>query len=435
MPTLPDTPRSDINKQGAHDRWFILSLLLLNYFTLYAHRNLINYIQKPLLDELELSEFQLSVIAWSFQITYAFASIFVSYLSDRFRRRSVLLWSLTLSTASLTCMGFAQEFYVLLALRILLAATQAASIPAIAGIMADCFTQRNRSRAVSVYLLSSPFSLVVAGWAGGAIADRAGWRVTMFVFGGLGFLVVMILLRWLREPERTDRSGAGLGSAGGSLGKTLTTVLSVPSFLLLALVFVFASNVVQQLDFFLPRHFSDYYQLNLKDAGLMATLAPQIGTVIGVLTGGVLADGLARRWISGRFQVQIGGLILAVPAVFTIATVDSKPVILIAMFVHGVGFWLYLSNLWTTTFEVVDPAARSTAVGLLNVTAGLLGSWPYLVVGKLRDDGVITDLRTVFLVFGFVLCAAVAVLVFLVCVTLRRDYRAPVADTEKSFDA
>ena len=101
------------------------------------------------------------------------------------------------------------------------AAAQAASIPAIAGIMADCFTQRNRSRAVSVYLLSSPFSVVVAGWAGGALADYAGWRKTLFAFGGIGFVVVGLLILFLREPERTERGAAGLGKTGGSLWKTL----------------------------------------------------------------------------------------------------------------------------------------------------------------------------------------------------------------------
>ena len=84
---------------------------------------------------------------------------------------------------------------------------------------------------------------------------------------------------------------------------------------------------------------------------------------------------------------------------------------------------MYLSNLWATTFEVVDPAARSTAIGLLNVIAGLLGSWPYLVVGQLRDAGLITDLRNVFVVFVAVLCLAIFALIYLVRVTLARDWQ------------
>ena len=41
---------------------------------------------------------------------------------------------------------------------------------------------------------------------------------------------------------------------------------------------------------------------------------------------------------------------------------NSTSSIATAMLVLGLGSGLYLGNLWTTTFEVVDPAARSTSV-------------------------------------------------------------------------
>lgn len=428
MPSAQDNLPRNVDDYGVQDRWFILSLLFINYSTLYTHRYVINYVQPPIQAEFGLTEFQLNALAWGFQFTYAFMQLFVGYLGDRFCRRNVLILSLSLSTAALAGMGFATGFYSMLTLRILLAATQAASIPAIAGIMADCFTQRNRSRAVSVYLLSAPFSLIVAAWAGGGIADAVGWRKTMIYFAAFGFGVIILLVLLLREPERQARDNTRLGRAGGSLGKTLWAVLSVRSFLLLALAYVLASNVVQQLDFFLPRHFAEHYGMKLEEAGLMATVAPQIGTVVGLFAGGFLADQLAKRWMAGRFYVQIGGMLIAIPALFTIATTDSKSVILVALLIHGIGFWLYLSNLWTTTFEVIDPAARSTAIGLLNVSAGVLGSWSYLVVGRLSDAKLITDLRIVFYVFGFVLCFTVAILLLLVCKTLRADYQVPSAD-------
>lgn len=421
MSSLAAVSDGRLDDRGTHDRWFILSLLFVNYFTLYTHRYVLNYIQPPIRDELGLSEFQLNSLAWAFQFFYAFAALFVGYLSDRHRRRAVLILSLLLSTAAFMGMGLAQGFWDLLTLRILLAITQAANVPAIAGIMADCFTQRNRSRAVSVYLLSSPFSVIVAGLVGGYVADQWGWRYAMFFFGGVGIAVVMILFFCLREPDRTQRAVGR--SEGMSLRVTLRAALSVPSFLLLAIAYLLASNVWQQLNFFLPLHFYEHYQTKLAEAGLLSTLAPQIGTVVGLFWGGMLADRWARRWVGGRFGVQILGLSLTVPAVLAIALVDSQIVIQIALFVCGIGFWLYLSNLWATTFEVVDPAARSTAIGLLNVIAGLLGSWPYLVVGQLRDAGLITDLRNVFVVFVAVLCLAIFALIYLVRVTLARDWQ------------
>ena len=419
MSSIVATPNGRLDDRGAHDRWFILSLLFVNYFTLYMHRYILNYIQPPIRAELGLSELQLNSLAWAFQFFYAFAALFVGYLSDRHRRRTVLIWSLLLSTLAFMGMGLAQGFWDLLAMRILLAITQAANVPAIAGIMADCFTQRNRSRAVSVYLLSSPFSVVVAGWAGGWVADEYGWRNAMFAFGTLGIAVVVGLYLCLREPDRTQRDVDR--SERMSLAITLRAVLSVPSFLLLAVAYLLASNVWQQLNFFLPLHVYEHYQTNLAEAGRLSTLAPQIGTVIGLIVGGWLADRWTRRWIGGRFGVQILGLVIAAPAVLVIALVDSQLMIQLALVFCGIGIWLYIPNLWATTFEVVNPAARSTAIGLLNVIAGLLGSWPYLVVGWLRDEGVIRDLRHVFLVFVGVLCVAIGTLWYLVGRTLARD--------------
>ena len=420
MSSIVATPNGRLDDRGAHDRWFILSLLFVNYFTLYMHRYILNYIQPPIRAELALSEIQLNtVIAVAFQFFYAFAALFVGYLSDRHRRRTVLIWSLLLSTLAFMGMGLAQGFWDLLAMRILLAITQAANVPAIAGIMADCFTQRNRSRAVSVYLLSSPFSVVVAGWAGGWVADEYGWRNAMFAFGTLGIAVVVGLYLCLREPDRTQRDVDR--SERMSLAITLRAVLSVPSFLLLAVAYLLASNVWQQLNFFLPLHVYEHYQTNLAEAGRLSTLAPQIGTVIGLIVGGWLADRWTRRWIGGRFGVQILGLVIAAPAVLVIALVDSQLMIQLALVFCGIGIWLYIPNLWATTFEVVNPAARSTAIGLLNVIAGLLGSWPYLVVGWLRDEGMIRDLRHVVLVFVGVLCVAIGTLWYLVGRTLARD--------------
>jgi len=41
-----------IGPHGPPDRWFVLSLLSLNYFTLTLHRLVISFIQPPMIEEL-----------------------------------------------------------------------------------------------------------------------------------------------------------------------------------------------------------------------------------------------------------------------------------------------------------------------------------------------------------------------------------------------
>ena len=85
------------NAPGAHslygrsDRWFLLTLVALNYFTIYLHRNLLNYVQIPLQEGLDLTETQIGWLRPAWLIPYCLAQLGVGYLSDRFRRRTVVL--------------------------------------------------------------------------------------------------------------------------------------------------------------------------------------------------------------------------------------------------------------------------------------------------------------------------------------------------------
>ncbi len=414
------------SEYGTPDRWFVLSLLAVNYFTLYLHRNLINYLQPALIADLKLTDTELGLLHWSFLFAYALSQVFVGFLSDRFRRRTLLLGSLASSVAVLIAMGFAGGFVELLMLRVLLAVTQSASVPAIAGIVADCFTPKTRSTAVSVYLLSSPFSLIAAGWLGGKVGDAAGWRVATFAFGGFGALFVVVLFALLREPPRTEREDAmGLGKQGAPLVRTLASVLTVKSFVVLAIAYVLVANVSQITMFWLPRYFHEQFGMNMEESGRMATLWSQLGTVGGLLAGGAWADHWSRQSMSGRFMVQLIGLFVCIPALFVMGWSQNQVLLILAMFVFGFASWLYFANLWTTTFEVVDPAARSTAIGLLNVASGVLGAWMSPLVGYLREQRVVESLRSVFLAMALLIAISSALIAFLIVKLLARDFRGP----------
>jgi len=63
---------------------------------------------------------------------------------------------------------------------------------------------------------------------------------------------------------------------------------------------------------------------------------------------------------------------------------NSRAMMVAGLLLFGIGIGLYQANIWAATFEVVDPAARSTAIGLLNVASGMLGSWVDPVVGYIH---------------------------------------------------
>src|SRR5262249_6936151 len=79
---------------GTPDRWLVLFLAALSYFTLYLHRNLVNYLQPPIKAAFGISDEQIGLLSTAFLLPYTLVQIGVGYLSDRLPRRTVLLLSL-----------------------------------------------------------------------------------------------------------------------------------------------------------------------------------------------------------------------------------------------------------------------------------------------------------------------------------------------------
>ena len=426
---------------GPSNRWWILTLVALAYFVLIQHRSLVFYVQVPLSKELSLSKLQAGWLDTAFLIPYSIAQLFVAYLGDRLQRRRVLACSLLASAVALAAMGFVNSFYELLALRVALGFAQSASVPAIAGVMADCFTPRNRSTAIGVYNLSLNLAFIVVAKYGGLFADLpsvelpfelwglvpaelAGWRMAMLCFGLLGGVGAMAIVVIMPEPVRTEReSERGLGTQGAALHVTVGSVLRVPAFWMLAVAFIFVCMVANAQDFWLARYFVEEFGMTNQAAGQFATVWSRPATIAGLLIGGFLADRWARRWRSGRTLVQVLGVLVWIPALFILGTSKSLDLLAVTLVFVGLGYGFYVANLWTTTFEVIDPAARSTAIGLLNVIG--IGAAPTSpMIGYLVDQEILGLGQAI---AGLSLLAAVVVGVLaLNSVTfLRRDYRGP----------
>ena len=373
------------NDRGSPDRWWILTFVAFAYFVLILHRSLVFYIQVPLSEDLGLTKTQAGMMSTAFDVPYSIAQLFVAYLSDRFRRRTVLAISVLASTAALTGTGFVDGLTGLLFWRMVLGFAQAASVPAIAGVMADCFTSKNRSTAIGVYFVSLNLAFMVAGKYGGALADvasvklgfvpwgfasaeLAGWRISMFLFSLLGAALTLLIWLFMREPARTDRAAHhGLGAQGSTLWGTIRSVVTVPAYWILAVAYILVTMVINVQDFWLARYFVEQFQMTNEQAGQFSTIWSKPSTMVGLLLGGFLADRWAQRQRTGRTLVQLLGMVACIPALYLLGTSGRPGLLALAMVLGGLGTGFYVANLWTTTFEVIDPAARSTAVGLLNV--------------------------------------------------------------------
>src|SRR5262249_30901775 len=136
--------------------------------------------------------------------------------------------------------------------------------------------------------------------------------------------------------------------------------------------FVCANFVAAIFLTWMPSFLKDKFGMSLAMAGLNGTAWLQIFSVIGVVSGGVLADRLARRTRAGRMLTHSIGLLLGVPFIFLTGYTLSTTVLVLAM--SGFGFFkgLYDANIWASLYDVVPPKRRGTALGIMN-SIGWLG--------------------------------------------------------------
>ena len=423
---------------GTSDRWFILGFLTLNYAVLVLQRNCINFVLRPLKAELLLNDVQVGYLQTAFLVPYCLSQFFVGYLSDQFQRRHVLMGSLGVSLLVLAGMGLVENFLALMVMRAVLGVAQAASVPAIASVLADVFTAKTRSTAVAIWLCSYSVAMFFAGAAGGKMADIAsvtiplgadslsisGWRFAMFVFALIGVGWVGVMALFFREPQRAERQeGVGLGSGGGSFWQTIGSVFTVKSYLMIGFVFIVSCIINNIRELWLPSFVGEVFGMNNEEAGKFSTFSMMISMVIGNLIGGIWADWWATKFRSGRLWVQGIAFIVWIPALLAIGFTNYQWVMIAGMVGFGFSFSIYSVNLWTTTFDVIDPAARATAIGLLNLVA-VSAAFASPVVGEGLDREWF-DIGGVFISLSILSLLAFLAIVITVALFLKRDYRGP----------
>ena len=116
----------------------------------------------------------------------------------------------------------------------------------------------------------------------------------------------------------------------------------------------------------MPTFLKEKFSMSLSMAGMNGVTWLQIGSVLGVVCGGLLADRLVRRHPAGRMFTQCIGLFAGVPFIFLTGYTLKVSILIVAMIGFGYCKGLYDSNIWASLYDVVPPHRRATALGLMN---------------------------------------------------------------------
>ncbi|MFL6213111.1 MAG: MFS transporter [Blastocatellia bacterium] len=359
-------------------KWLVVLMLWAVCFFNYADRQAIFSVFPLLKSEMNLSDVQLGIVGSSFMWVYAAFGPVAGLVGDRLRRKTLVIaglvfWSLvTLATALST------DYTHLVIFRALEGFGEAFYFPASMSLLSDYHGPATRSRAMALHQSSVYAGTIAGGSVAGLLGQHYGWRSSFYLFGAAGMLYGVVLLLLLREPARkpaaaSKEARADLKASAANVMATIRELFGNPMVRLLTAVFVGANFVAMIFLTWMPSFLHQKFDMSLAMAGLSGTAYLQIASVFGVISGGVLADRLARRYGGGRMMAQAAGLLFGVPFIFMAGWTLSVPVLIVALAGFGYFKGIYDANIWASLHDVVRPERRASAVGFMNAIGWLGG--------------------------------------------------------------
>lgn len=392
-PSREDTSSSssvdrDLRGQGAPPlastvyRWVVVLLLWLVCFFSYADRQAFFSIFPLLQKQMKLTTVQLGLLGSSFAVVYGLGAPFAGFVVDRIRRKTAILGGLQLWSVICVLSALSRNFFQLLIFRAMEGVGETIYYPAALSMISDYHGKRTRSRAMGILQTSVYAGTVGGGYWAGVMAQRHGWRAAIFVFGALGCLLGLGLIRLLREPVRGSsdlESNAGQVSdrpllvAAPLSFRAVGSLFRIRSLLALMAAFASANFVAMVLLAWMPMYLYSRFHLNLAMAAFDAAVYPQVASMAGSVCGGYLADMFAKQRRGGRLLVQCVGVIAGAPFVVLCGIGGSLWLVIVALICWGFFKGMYDSNIFASTFDVVPTESRGTVSGLMNCVGWLVG--------------------------------------------------------------
>ncbi|ACT12483.1 MULTISPECIES: MFS transporter [Pectobacterium] len=210
------------------------------------------------------------------------------------------------------------------------------------GITICTTSAASRALANTAQVGGSYLGILFGSYAFLSIAEQAGWRGGFFALAGLSLLMLILPLRYTRQPQIQHHQiqQAIRPTLNRLTFKVLWPVLAFTAIFYLAMRGMMALQTVMLID----------QKLSLSQLGMIMTVYSTVVSGVGI----VLANVLIRR---------MGALRCLLPVMVTHA------LLAVAL---AVGYPLFTLNLWIALFGVVNLAAAIGFVTLYNVLMGLV---------------------------------------------------------------
>lgn len=365
--------------------WLLVGVLWIVAFLNYLDRILITTMRDPIVGEFSLTDAQFGLLTSVFLWSYGIFSPLGGFLADKYSRKIVIIFSVTVWSLATVWTGLVSSFEEMIVARIVMGISEAFYIPAGLALITDYHRGKTRSLATGIHF-SGLYTGLALGGVGGYIAEWWGWRYGFHVFGVFGCIYAVLLVFFLHDRKEESVADPGVRTVPKvNMADSLRSLIGDFSYRVLLFYFVILGVANWLIYAWLPTFLKDQFHLGLGEAGMSATLYPQIGSFIGVLLGGIWADRWAKFNSRGRIFVIVIGFTLGAPALIWMSWTGAITVAISVLLVFGLARGFSDANLMPIVRQVADSRYAATAYGVLNFLSTIAGGMMVYVGGALKD--------------------------------------------------
>jgi MFS family permease len=367
--------------------WAVVALLWPVAMLNYLDRQMVSTIRTSIRADIPsiANDQDFGTLMAVFMWVYALLSPVGGFIADKFNRRWTVIGSLFVWSTVTWLTGHAQTYSQMLCFRALMGISEAFYIPAALALIADFHTGGTRTRAVGVHQ-SGIYAGLALGGVGGYIAQTSSWRNCFTWFGAAGVIYAVVLM--LSLPDAPNEHGNDSAKKSVAIGETCRALWSQPAFWILVVYFTLPALAGWVAKNWLPTYLADTFNLKEGPAGLSATGYIQIASFVGVLLGGVVADGWMRTTSRGRIYTSALGVLLLVPALLGLGCAWSLGAAIGFMILFGLGWGFFDCNNMPILCQIARPEHRATGYGFMNLVSISAGAGATVALGWMRDHGI-----------------------------------------------